>query len=107
MAIWDNRSTWHTGYGKILLRTCIIHCRLNIVPNCHLFFQTNRVPDFKPYSRRGVRVTVSGEKPYFDKENSTTQAQAWEVTAKAITAKQEAAAAEAQKLEADVTAKEA
>ncbi|KAG0047630.1 hypothetical protein BGZ83_007335 [Gryganskiella cystojenkinii] len=62
VAIWDNRSTFHTG-----------------------------VPDFRPYHRQGLRVTVSGEKPYFDKENSGTQAQAWEATAKAIVAKQEAA----------------
>jgi len=34
---------------------------------------------------------VSGEKPYFDKENSSTQAKAWEATAKTIVAKQEAA----------------
>ncbi|KAI1319091.1 hypothetical protein EDD11_004980 [Mortierella claussenii] len=62
VAIWDNRSTFHTG-----------------------------VPDFKPYQRRGVRVTVSGEHPYYDPE-SGTQAAAWEATAKLIVAKQEAAA---------------
>ncbi|KAF9352653.1 hypothetical protein BGX34_012049 [Mortierella sp. NVP85] len=61
VATWDNRSTFHTG-----------------------------VPDFKPYFRRGLRVTVSGEKPYYD-PNSGTQTKAWEATAKAITAKQEAA----------------
>ncbi|KAF8938709.1 hypothetical protein BGZ58_000315 [Dissophora ornata] len=61
VAIWDNRSTFHTG-----------------------------VPDFKPYHRRGLRVTVSGEIPFYD-PNSGTQAQAFEVTAKAIIAKQEAA----------------
>ncbi|KAF9282216.1 hypothetical protein BGZ68_006124 [Mortierella alpina] len=61
VAIWDNRSTFHTG-----------------------------VPDFKPYYRRGLRVTVSGEKPYYDPE-SGTQAKAWEATANAIVAKQEAA----------------
>lgn len=61
VAIWDNRSTFHTG-----------------------------VPDFKPYFRRGLRVTVSGEVPYFD-PNSGTQAKAFEATAKAIIAKQEAA----------------
>ncbi|KAF9189949.1 hypothetical protein BGZ51_008701 [Haplosporangium sp. Z 767] len=62
VAIWDNRSTFHTG-----------------------------VPDFRPYQRRGVRVTVSGEKPFYDPESST-QAKAWEATAKAIVAKQDAAA---------------
>ncbi|KAG0354218.1 hypothetical protein BC939DRAFT_520199 [Gamsiella multidivaricata] len=62
VAIWDNRSTFHTG-----------------------------VPDFNPYHRRGVRVTVSGEVPFYDPE-SGTQAQAWEATAKIIIAKQEAAA---------------
>ncbi|KAF9943253.1 hypothetical protein BGZ75_005839 [Mortierella antarctica] len=61
VAIWDNRSTFHTG-----------------------------VPDFKPYLRRGLRVTVSGEKPFYDAE-SGTQAKAWEATANAIVAKQEAA----------------
>ncbi|KAG0235621.1 hypothetical protein BGW41_000722 [Actinomortierella wolfii] len=61
VAIWDNRSTHHTG-----------------------------VPDFRPYHRRGVRVTVSGEVPYFD-PNSGTQAEAWKATAAAIIAKQEAA----------------
>ncbi|KAG0051655.1 hypothetical protein BGZ83_003485 [Gryganskiella cystojenkinii] len=73
VAIWDNRSTWHTG-----------------------------VPDFRPYHRRGVRVTVSGEKPYFDPENSSTQAKAWEATAKAIVAKQEAT--EKAKIDAQATA---
>ncbi|CAO3575119.1 unnamed protein product [Mortierella alpina] len=61
VAIWDNRSTFHTG-----------------------------VPDFKPYFRRGLRVTVSGEVPFFD-PNSGTQAKAFEATAKAIIAKQDAA----------------
>jgi sulfonate dioxygenase len=61
VAIWDNRSTFHAG-----------------------------VPDFKPYHRRGVRVTVLGEIPFFD-PNSGTQAKAWEATAKAIIAKQDAA----------------
>ncbi|KAF9160446.1 hypothetical protein DFQ26_005504 [Actinomortierella ambigua] len=61
VAIWDNRSTHHTG-----------------------------VPDFRPYHRRGIRVTVSGEIPYFD-PNSGTQAEAYKVTAAAIVAKQEAA----------------
>ncbi|KAG0379858.1 hypothetical protein BGX24_011378 [Mortierella sp. AD032] len=61
VAIWDNRSTYHTG-----------------------------VPDFRPYQRRGVRVTVSGEKPFYDPK-SGTQAEAWAVTAKAIVAKQETA----------------
>ncbi|KAF9963082.1 hypothetical protein BGZ70_007645 [Mortierella alpina] len=65
VAIWDNRSTFHTG-----------------------------VPDFRPYQRRGVRVTVSGEKPFYDPQ-SGTQAKAWEATAKAIVAKQEAAEAKA------------
>ncbi|KAG0243345.1 hypothetical protein B0O80DRAFT_379527 [Mortierella sp. GBAus27b] len=65
VAIWDNRSTFHTG-----------------------------VPDFRPYNRRGVRVTVSGEIPYYD-PNSGTQAQTWEATAKSIIAKQEAEAAAA------------
>ncbi|KAG0271953.1 hypothetical protein BGZ95_000177 [Linnemannia exigua] len=37
-----------------------------------------------------VRVTVSGEKPFYDPK-SGTQAEAWAVTAKAIVAKQEAA----------------
>lgn len=62
VAIWDNRSSFHTG-----------------------------VPDFKPYFRRGLRVTVSGEKPYFDKEASTTQAKAFAKVSEAIVAKQEAA----------------
>ncbi|KAF9191204.1 hypothetical protein BGZ51_007655 [Haplosporangium sp. Z 767] len=61
VAIWDNRSTFHTG-----------------------------VPDFRPYHRKGLRVTVSGEKPFFD-ANSGTQTQAFEPIAKAIIAKQEAA----------------
>lgn len=61
VAIWDNRSSFHTG-----------------------------VPDFKPYFRRGLRVTVSGEKPYFDKETSTTQAKAFAKVAEVIVAKQEA-----------------
>ncbi|KAG0051651.1 hypothetical protein BGZ83_003481 [Gryganskiella cystojenkinii] len=61
VAIWDNRSSYHTG-----------------------------VPDFKPYFRRGLRVTVSGEVPFFDPK-SGTQAQAWEAEANAIIAKQEAA----------------
>ncbi|KAI1300979.1 hypothetical protein EDD11_005900 [Mortierella claussenii] len=64
VAIWDNRSSFHTG-----------------------------VPDFRPYYRRGLRVTVSGEVPFYD-ANSGTQAQAYELTAKAIIAKQEAAAEE-------------
>ncbi|KAG0255118.1 hypothetical protein BG011_005310 [Mortierella polycephala] len=62
VAIWDNRSTFHTG-----------------------------VPDFRPYQRRGIRVTVSGEKPFYDPK-SGTQAKSWEATAKAIIAKQDAAA---------------
>ncbi|KAF9390711.1 hypothetical protein CPB97_008560 [Podila verticillata] len=62
VAIWDNRSSFHTG-----------------------------VPDFKPYFRRGLRVTVSGEKPYFDKETSSTQAKAFEKVAEVIVAEQEAA----------------
>lgn len=77
VAIWDNRSTYHTG-----------------------------VPDFRPYQRRGVRVTVSGEKPFYDPA-SGTQAKAWEITAKAIVAKQEAAdkaAAEKAKAAAQGTA---
>ncbi|KAI9232661.1 MAG: hypothetical protein BYD32DRAFT_400069 [Podila humilis] len=61
VAIWDNRSSFHTG-----------------------------VPDFKPYFRRGLRVTVSGEKPYFDKETSSTQTKAFEKVAEVIVAKQEA-----------------
>ncbi|KAF9419835.1 hypothetical protein BGZ94_009306 [Podila epigama] len=72
VAIWDNRSTFHTG-----------------------------VPDFRPYYRRGVRVTVSGEKPYYD-PSSGTQAKAWEATANAIIAKQEAA--EKAKADAEATA---
>ncbi|KAG0206565.1 hypothetical protein BGX33_007332 [Mortierella sp. NVP41] len=74
VAIWDNRSTYHTG-----------------------------VPDFRPYQRRGVRVTVSGEKPFYD-PNSGTQAQAWEATANAIIAKQEAAAKAKADAEANVSA---
>ncbi|KAI1319095.1 hypothetical protein EDD11_004984 [Mortierella claussenii] len=70
VAIWDNRSSYHTG-----------------------------VPDFKPYFRRGLRVTVSGEKPYYDPE-SGTQTAAWEATVKTIVAKQEAAAAVAAEAEA-------
>ncbi|KAF9089354.1 hypothetical protein BGX23_006742 [Mortierella sp. AD031] len=65
VAIWDNRSTFHTG-----------------------------VPDFKPYYRKGVRVTVSGEAPFFDPENSGTQAAAFEKIAQAIVAKQQAQDAE-------------
>ncbi|KAF9201905.1 hypothetical protein BGZ49_007908 [Haplosporangium sp. Z 27] len=61
VAIWDNRSGHHSA-----------------------------VPDFKPYNRRGYRVTVSGEVPYFD-PNSGTQSEAFEATAKAIIAKQDAA----------------
>ncbi|KAF9915413.1 hypothetical protein BX616_006218 [Lobosporangium transversale] len=67
VAIWDNRSTFHTG-----------------------------VPDFRPYNRLGLRVTVSGEVPYYD-PSSGTQAKAFESTAKAIIAKQEAAEAEKSK----------
>ncbi|KAK9695007.1 hypothetical protein K7432_013197 [Basidiobolus ranarum] len=44
VAIWDNRSTQH-----------------------------NATPDYYPYSRYGERVTVLGERPYFD-PNSTTEA---------------------------------
>ncbi|KAF9288682.1 hypothetical protein BGZ74_000865 [Mortierella antarctica] len=77
VAIWDNRSTFHTG-----------------------------VPDFRPYHRRGVRVTVSGEKPYYD-PNSGTQAKAWEATANAIVAKQEAAENARQEAEATASAKTA
>ncbi|KAG0325182.1 hypothetical protein BGZ99_000959 [Dissophora globulifera] len=73
VAIWDNRSTFHTG-----------------------------VPDFKPYHRRGLRVTVSGEKPYYDPK-STTQAEDYEAKAKVIIAKQEAAA----KAQADAEATKA
>ena len=62
VAIWDNRSTYHTG-----------------------------VYDFHPYFRRGVRVTVSGELPYFDPK-SGTQAESWKAIEEAIIAKQEAAA---------------
>ncbi|KAF9434039.1 hypothetical protein BGZ76_008667 [Entomortierella beljakovae] len=62
VAIWDNRSSFHTG-----------------------------VPDFRPYHRRGVRVTVSGEKPYFDPEIKNTKAEAWVATANAIIAKQDLA----------------
>ncbi|KAF9120882.1 hypothetical protein BGX30_002911 [Mortierella sp. GBA39] len=65
VAIWDNRSTFHTG-----------------------------VPDFQPYFRKGVRVTVSGEAPYYDAENSGTQVEAFKKTADAIIAKQEKEAAE-------------
>ncbi|KAF9426307.1 hypothetical protein BGZ76_002820 [Entomortierella beljakovae] len=53
VAIWDNRSSHHSA-----------------------------VPDFKPYNRRGYRVTVSGEVPYYDPK-SGTQAEAYEETAKA------------------------
>ncbi|KAF9994833.1 hypothetical protein BGZ80_009063 [Entomortierella chlamydospora] len=60
VAIWDNRSSHHSA-----------------------------VPDFKPYNRRGFRVTVSGEVPFYD-PNSGTQAQAFEATANAIIARQEA-----------------
>ncbi|KAF9937893.1 hypothetical protein BGZ65_000841 [Modicella reniformis] len=66
VAIWDNRSTFHTG-----------------------------VPDFRPYNRRGFRVTFSGEIPYYD-PNSGIQAQAWEATAKSIVAKQEVAKVKAE-----------
>ncbi|KAG0356952.1 hypothetical protein BGZ54_000517 [Gamsiella multidivaricata] len=74
VAIWDNRSTFHTG-----------------------------VPDFRPYYRRGLRITVSGEVPFYD-PNSGTQAKAFEATANAIIAKQEAA--EKAKQEAAEKAKE-
>ncbi|KAG0307335.1 hypothetical protein BGZ98_000510 [Dissophora globulifera] len=77
VAIWDNRSNYHTG-----------------------------VPDFKPYHRRGVRVTVSGEIPYYD-PNSGTQAKAWEATANAIIAKQEAAEKAKADAEANNSAKTA
>ncbi|KAF9408324.1 hypothetical protein BGZ94_002350, partial [Podila epigama] len=77
VAIWDNRSSYHTG-----------------------------VPDFKPYYRRGLRVTVSGEKPYFDPENKATQAEAFAKVAAVIVAKQEAAdkAAAAEKAASATTA---
>ncbi|KAF8923442.1 hypothetical protein EDD21DRAFT_42997 [Dissophora ornata] len=74
VAIWDNRSTFHTG-----------------------------VADFSPYYRRGLRVTVSGEKPYYDPE-SGTQAQAFEATKEAIIAKQEAATKAKAESEATKTA---
>ncbi|KAG0196391.1 hypothetical protein BGX28_010215 [Mortierella sp. GBA30] len=74
VAIWDNRSTFHTG-----------------------------VPDFRPYQRRGVRVTVSGEKPFYDHE-SGTQAKAWEARAEAIVAKQEAASKAKAEAEAQASA---
>ncbi|KAK3848681.1 MAG: hypothetical protein J3R72DRAFT_429505 [Linnemannia gamsii] len=70
VAIWDNRSTFHTG-----------------------------VPDFQPYFRKGVRVTVSGEAPYYDAENSGTQAEAFKKTAAVIIAKQEQEAAEKSKVD--------
>ncbi|KAF9204837.1 hypothetical protein BGZ49_004792 [Haplosporangium sp. Z 27] len=75
VAIWDNRASYHTG-----------------------------VPDFRPYQRRGVRVTVSGEKPYFDPAEKGTKAEAWAVTAKAIIAKREAVAAAKAKGQAEVAA---
>ncbi|KAF9582455.1 hypothetical protein BGW38_000191 [Lunasporangiospora selenospora] len=77
VAIWDNRSTFHTG-----------------------------VPDFRPYHRRGIRVTVSGEKPYFD-ANSGSQAKAWEATSNAIIAKQEAAERLKAEAQANTSAKTA
>ncbi|KAF9354213.1 hypothetical protein BGX26_007965 [Mortierella sp. AD094] len=77
VAIWDNRNSYHTG-----------------------------VPDFRPYQRRGVRVTVSGEKPYFDPK-SGTKAQAWEVTRNAIIAKQEATAKAKEDAESAAPAKDA
>lgn len=64
--------------------------RANTVLTAILIFQLAGVPDFAPQFRRGLRVTVSGEVPYFD-PNSGTQAQAWEAEANAIIAKQEAA----------------
>ncbi|KAF9579281.1 hypothetical protein BGW38_004523 [Lunasporangiospora selenospora] len=77
VAIWDNRSTFHTG-----------------------------VPDFAPYFRRGRRVTVSGEIPFFE-QGSGTQAKAFEATAQAIVAKQEAAAKVKEETEAATAAKSA
>ncbi|KAF9152056.1 hypothetical protein BG015_005841, partial [Linnemannia schmuckeri] len=52
-----------------------------------------------PYFRKGVRVTVSGEAPYYNAENSGTQAEAFKKTAEAIIAKQEKEAAEKSKVD--------
>ncbi|KAF9401308.1 hypothetical protein BGZ94_005243, partial [Podila epigama] len=59
-----------------------------------------------PYYRRGLRVTVSGEKPYFEPESKATQAEAFAKVAAVIVAKQEAAdkVAAAEKAAAATTA---
>lgn len=59
VAIWDNRCTLHAS-----------------------------MPDYHPYHRRGVRVTVSGEQPFYD-PTSGTQAEVWEARVREIVATQE------------------